>query len=65
MPKNPLKGKTWDRYFELVQEFPLRHINSLEELKATSAMLDTLLVKKSLSRGEKEYFVWHPRHCSC
>jgi HTH-type transcriptional regulator/antitoxin HigA len=56
MPVKPLKGKVRDRYFELIQEFPLRHINSLEELEAASAMLDTLLVKPSLSAGEREYF---------
>ena len=56
MPVKPLKGKVRDRYFELIQEYPLRHINSLEELKSASAMLDTLLVKPSLSAGEREYF---------
>jgi HTH-type transcriptional regulator / antitoxin HigA len=56
MPTKMSKGKIRDRYLELIQQFPLRHIGSLKELKAASAMLDKVLAIPARSAGEIEYF---------
>lgn len=44
-----------DRYFELIQHFPLRPIRSDKELEQAMAMLDALIDRENLDPGEKDY----------
>ncbi|MEX1230394.1 MAG: helix-turn-helix domain-containing protein [Planctomycetaceae bacterium] len=50
-----LKGKTRDRYLELVRTFPLISLHSDPELKTAQQVMDQLLAKGSLSSGEEMY----------
>jgi len=49
------KGKTKDRYFDLILEFPLRPIRSDKELNAAVKMVDSLLDRKDLVPEEEDY----------
>ena len=42
-------------YFELVQAFPLRHLRSDRELDEAIKVINSLIVRSSLSRGEQDY----------
>jgi HTH-type transcriptional regulator / antitoxin HigA len=42
-------------YLELVQAFPLRHLQSDRELDEAIKVIDSLIVRSDLSRGEQDY----------
>jgi HTH-type transcriptional regulator/antitoxin HigA len=42
-------------YLRLVAEFPLRPISSAAEYDAAAAILDRLVVRQDLSRGQRDY----------
>jgi HTH-type transcriptional regulator/antitoxin HigA len=44
-----------DRYLDLVQQFPLRPIRSDSDLNRAIGVIDTLIDRKRLQRGEKDY----------
>jgi hypothetical protein len=44
-----------DYYLELVQAFPLKHLRSDRQLSKAIKMIDSLIVRGKLERGEKEY----------
>lgn len=44
-----------DHYLELVRRFPLKHLRSDRELAKAIKMVDSLIAKKSLTRGEQDY----------
>jgi HTH-type transcriptional regulator/antitoxin HigA len=44
-----------DRYFKLVRRFPLRPIRSDEELDRAIAVINALLDRDDLGRGEEDY----------
>ncbi len=48
-------GKTRDRYFDLVVQFPLRPIRSDEELAGAVKMVDSLLDRRDLAPEEEDY----------
>jgi len=50
-----LKGKVRDSYLECVLAFPLTTISSDEHLEAAQAVMDRLLAKGKLDRGEESY----------
>jgi HTH-type transcriptional regulator/antitoxin HigA len=50
-----LKGKARDSYLELVLGFPLASIKSNEHLEEAQEMIDQLLAKVRLDRGEEMY----------
>ena len=50
-----LKGKSRDSYLELVLAFPLASITSDEHLEKAQAVIDRLLAKGRLLKGEKVY----------
>jgi len=47
--------RTSDRYFVLIQEFPLRPLRSDRELDRAVAMIDRLLARGGLARDEEDY----------
>jgi HTH-type transcriptional regulator / antitoxin HigA len=49
------KASGRDCYLELVQRFPLRHLRSDRELKRAIKMIDTLIIRSDLARGEQDY----------
>jgi len=49
------KGEARDRYFKLVQQFPLRPIRSDGELDEAVRVVDSLVSKPSLSQEEEDY----------
>jgi len=49
------RGSVKDHYFELVLQFPLRPIRSDEELDEAVRMVDSLLDRRDLVPGEKDY----------
>ena len=49
------KGKVRDDYLALISKFPLTSIRSDDDLGAAQAMMDRLLAKGGLSRGEELY----------
>ncbi len=49
------RGKTGDRYFDLVVRFPLRPIHSDEELEGAVKMVDSLLDRRDLAPEEEDY----------
>jgi len=51
-----LKGKNRDSYLELVSAFPLASIQSEKHLAAAQKVMDRLLAKGKLERGEGIYF---------
>jgi HTH-type transcriptional regulator/antitoxin HigA len=53
--KYGLKGKARDSYLELVLAFPLASIQSNEHLEESQEMMDRLLAKVRLDRGEQMY----------
>jgi HTH-type transcriptional regulator / antitoxin HigA len=48
-------GERRDYYLELVQAFPLKHLKSDRELNKAIKMIDSLIVRSKLERGEQEY----------
>jgi HTH-type transcriptional regulator/antitoxin HigA len=54
-PKFGLKGKACDSYLELVLAFPLASIKSDEHLEEAQQVMDRLLAKGRLDRGERTY----------
>jgi HTH-type transcriptional regulator / antitoxin HigA len=46
---------TSDRYFALIQEFPLRPLGSDTELDRAIAMIDRLVARGGLARDEEDY----------
>jgi HTH-type transcriptional regulator / antitoxin HigA len=48
-------GRRKDRYLELIQQFPLKSIQSEEELESATAMIHSLIDQKTLSEPEKDY----------
>ena len=44
-----------DHYFGLVQKFPLRPIRSDEELSRAIEVIDSLIIRGDLDRGEQDY----------
>ena len=42
-------------YFKLVRAFPLRHLSSDRELDEAIKVINSLIVRNSLSRGEQDY----------
>ncbi len=54
-PKSTLKPSEPGRYFELVQEFPLRPLRSSEEYSAALQMVETLISRPNLGSGERDY----------
>jgi HTH-type transcriptional regulator / antitoxin HigA len=44
-----------DHYLELVQRFPLKHLKSDRELSKAIKMINSLIVRAKLERGEQEY----------
>jgi HTH-type transcriptional regulator/antitoxin HigA len=44
-----------DRYFDLVQKFPLKHLRSDRALADAIEVIDSLIARKRLARGEQEY----------
>jgi HTH-type transcriptional regulator/antitoxin HigA len=44
-----------DHYLELIQKFPLKHLQSDAELANAIKMIDRLVAKKRLSPGEQDY----------
>jgi HTH-type transcriptional regulator/antitoxin HigA len=53
--KFALRGKGRDSYLELVAAFPLASIKSDEQLEVAQAVMDRLLAKGRLDRGEAMY----------
>lgn len=49
------KGKVRDDYLDLVVKFPLTSLKSEEQLQDAQAVLDELLAKAKLTRGEELY----------
>lgn len=49
------RSATQDRYFQLVRRLPLRPIRSDKELNAAVSLIDELLDRRSLTRGERDY----------
>ena len=49
------KGKVRDAYLDLIMKFPLTSIRSDDDLKAAQEVMDRLLAKGDLSRGEELY----------
>jgi hypothetical protein len=43
------------RYRELVQAFPLKHLRSDRELDEAIKVINSLIVRTKLSRGEQDY----------
>lgn len=50
-----LKGKVRDSYLQCVHAFPLTTISSDDHLEAAQEVMDRLLAKVKLDRGEKSY----------
>ena len=50
-----LKGKAQDSYLECVVDFPLTTISSDEHLGAAGEVMDRLLAKPKLGKGEQSY----------
>jgi HTH-type transcriptional regulator / antitoxin HigA len=48
-------AKPRDRYLQLVCQFPLRPLRSEAELDKAIAMVDSLVDRPRLSRGEQDY----------
>lgn len=48
-------GKTEDRYFELVRQFPLRPLRTDADLDAAVAVVDMLIDQPSLTVPEQDY----------
>jgi HTH-type transcriptional regulator/antitoxin HigA len=44
-----------DYYLELVQAFPLKHLRSDRELSKAIKMINSLIIRPKLERGEQEY----------
>lgn len=44
-----------DRYLELVQAFPLKHLKSDRELSKAIKVIDSLIIRSKLERGEQDY----------
>jgi HTH-type transcriptional regulator/antitoxin HigA len=44
-----------DYYLALVQKFPLKHLRSDRELRKAIKMIDSLIMRDKLKRGEQEY----------
>ncbi len=49
------KGKTRDSYLQCIQTFPLTTISSDDHLQAAGEVMDRLLAKASLDRGQQSY----------
>ncbi len=47
---------TNERYFELVHEFPLRRLQNNDDFERATAMIEALMDRPKLTRGEAEYF---------
>ncbi|NUQ35348.1 MAG: helix-turn-helix domain-containing protein [Planctomycetaceae bacterium] len=43
------------RYFELVRQFPLRHLRNDKDLDVATEIMNSLIVKDRLSREEQDY----------
>jgi len=50
-----LYGKGQDRYLELIQDFPLRRIQTDDELVEAIRVIDSLIDKTQLSKAEDDY----------
>jgi HTH-type transcriptional regulator/antitoxin HigA len=48
-------GKTEDRYFELVRQFPLRPLRTEADLNAAIAVIDELIDQPRLTLPEQDY----------
>jgi HTH-type transcriptional regulator/antitoxin HigA len=55
MAPKTVNGRVHDSYFELVREFPLTSIRSDRYLKEAQKVIDRLLAKGKLDRGEETY----------
>jgi HTH-type transcriptional regulator/antitoxin HigA len=51
----PLRIAVTDDYLELVKRFPLRPLRSDADLKSAGRVLDELVGRADLSRGERDY----------
>jgi len=49
------KGKSRDRYMDLIRQFPLRPIRTESDRDAAGAMMDRLAVRDDLNPGESDY----------
>lgn len=49
------KGKVKDEYLDLIVKFPLTSVRSGDDLRAAQDVIDRLLAKGHLSRGEELY----------
>ena len=49
------KVSSHDHYLELIKILPLRHLQSGHELAEASKMIDSLIVRGDLAKGEQEY----------
>lgn len=50
-----IAGAARDRYLELVRQFPLAPVKSEDDLKAAQRVMDGILAKGRLSKGELAY----------
>ena len=55
MPTKTRKNQKGDKYFDLVLQYPLRHIRSDEELDRAIVMVDSLIDRDDLAPGEQDY----------
>ena len=53
--KSSFQGKDRDLYLDLVKEFPLTSIRSVKHLEEAQTVIDTLLAKGKLQKGEELY----------
>jgi HTH-type transcriptional regulator / antitoxin HigA len=51
----PTTGADRDYYLELVRAFPLKHLRSDRQLSKAIKMIDSLIIRGKLERGEQEY----------
>jgi len=49
------QGEDRNHYLELVQAFPLKHLRSDRELADAIKVINSLIIRSDLARGEQEY----------
>jgi len=49
------QGSEGDRYLDLVQAFPLKHLRSDRELAHAIKVINSLIIRSDLARGEQDY----------